>query len=516
MTLEEIRAQYPQYNSLPDGELAYRLWNKDYKGKVPMGLFADKMKLSDDSFKQMTTFAQESGYTPTHYSAAEGYVPPLSRLRAFFQGATLNAGDELIGGARAIGEKLTGSDRPFMDIAQESTQQERDLLQQYQKEKPKEAIAAEMVGSMASPANLIPAPAAVARMGPIARAAVTAGAQGAIAGAAGAEGGLKERGQNAVKVAIPSALFGAGTQIGLQLVGKTGRRVANAFSRADETPSLDTLKTVKNVAYGAVDKAGVGFSKDDMADLYIKADDIAKSLDYVPETDSQTRAALKILESRAEKGATIGELDKVRQGLYKRYNATQGSEPAIKGMIDQIDEMIANAPATDDLMKAARLANSRYKKAELLDEAFTRAQRQTAATGSGGNILNKYRQAVTSILNNPKEARWFTEPEIASMESFVKGSPGENVLRRIGKLSPSGNGLMMALNIGAIAAEPTMAAVTVAGAGAKALSDRSAMRGAEGLIHQVSTGQAPYRAGYIPGASAPSAVGSEELMKKVK
>lgn len=54
-------------------------------------------------------------------------------------------------------------------------------------------------------------------------------------------------------------------------------------------------------------------------------------------------------------------------------------------------------------------------------------------------------------------------------------------MRNIGKLSPSGNGLMTALNIGAIATNPYMAVVTVAGASAKALSDRGIMQQKKGL-----------------------------------
>jgi len=77
------------------------------------------------------------------------------------------------------------------------------------------------------------------------------------------------------------------------------------------------------------------------------------------------------------------------------------------------------------------------------------------------------------------------------MRQFVRGNVSENTLRLIGKLSPSGNGLMMALNIGAIAAEPMMAAATAAGAGAKALSEAAAMRGAEALKTMAATGAVP-------------------------
>jgi hypothetical protein len=142
-------------------------------------------------------------------------------------------------------------------------------------------------------------------------------------------------------------------------------------------------------------------------------------------------------------------------------------------------------------MSTARIANSRFKKAELLDNAFKRAEDQVAATGSGGNTVNKFRQSVSNIINNPKQAKFFTQEEIDFMRQFVRGNVSENTLRLIGKLSPSGNGLMTALNIGAIAAEPMMATVTAAGAGAKALSEASARRGAEALKTMAATGAVP-------------------------
>jgi hypothetical protein len=146
----------------------------------------------------------------------------------------------------------------------------------------------------------------------------------------------------------------------------------------------------------------------------------------------------------------------------------------------------------------------------LLDEAFTKAERQTASTGSGGNTLNKYRQAVTQILSNPNKAKWFNDQEKAQMDAFISGGWGESVMRRIGKLSPSGNGLMLALNIGAIAADPTMMLVTAAGAGSKAVSDAMSMGGASGLQDAVARGAQATKVPYLPGTGPVSAVAATE------
>jgi len=517
MNLADFRTQYPQYAQVPDGELAYRLWDKHYKGKIAMGEFADKVQLPMEGFGKMIEFAKTSGYEPTAIAISPESKPEMSVPRASTQGFTFGLGDELEGAANALGQKLGGNERPFGDIYREERDISRAKLEQYRDVAPVQAIAAEIAGSVTSPVGLAKAPAAIKALSPMARAAVTAGVQGAAYGFGSGEGGIVSRAKNAIEVGIPSALFGAGLQQTFRLGGAAAQKISNAMRGVSEKPSIESLRGIKNAAYQAVDDSGLKISKTAVNRLIGYAEKSAAGRDYVPEVDRQTFAALKMLESKADQPLTIGQLDKLRQGLYKRYNASGGSEIAIRDMIDGIDDLIASIPETDDLMKLARVANGRYKKAELLDEVFRKAELQTASTGSGGNILNKYKQAVTGILTNEKNAKWFTPEEIAHMESFVKGTSSQNLMRLMGKLSPSGNGLMLALNVGAAAAEPSMLALTAVGSGAKAVSDASAKAGANKLQTMVATGAAPPTIPYLPGvtpAIASSVAQSKQANKK--
>lgn len=314
---------------------------------------------------------------------------------------------------------------------------------------------------------------------------VTAGVTSEGAGQAAEALGAGETGQAIARTA--GAFFGP-------VALSTGNRTVNALlKRSSEAPTLDVLRQTKNAAYTAVDDAGVAFSPSQTTNL---SDRIKASLaqsDFVPDVDNQTRAALNVIERNAGKPLSLGQLDKIRQGLWKRYNAAP-NEVGILDMIDEIDTAINSMPAATPLMEAARVANSRFKKAEVIERAFQKAADQTAATGSGGNILNKYRQAVTSIINNPKQARFFSQDEIAFMRDFVRGGNAENALRLVGKLSPSGNGLMMALNLGAAAYNPAMLAATAAGAGAKAVSDSMSMAAAQRMRDALATGQLPMQA----------------------
>ena len=272
------------------------------------------------------------------------------------------------------------------------------------------------------------------------------------------------------------------------------------FNKSVERPTVENLRAARSAAYKAVDDAGEVFGAGEMQALFNNVKTaITDSGSYVPGVDKQTGAVLNLLQANSKRPLTIGQLDKLRQGLWSRYNAANGGEPLILDAIEAIDDMIVNRGSTSELMSAARLAHSRFKKVELLENAFIKARDQTASTGSGGNVLNKYRQAVTSIINNPKQAKWFKPEEIETMRNFVRGSFTENQLRRLGKLSPSGNGLMMALNLGAAAYNPAMLAGTAAGAAAKEGADNFGERGAQALLN-MAAGQAPRAPITVPGA----------------
>lgn len=294
----------------------------------------------------------------------------------------------------------------------------------------------------------------------------------------------------------PYARFATG--LFAPLAVNTANRTVNAmFRRAADRPSLETLRDAKNAAYAAVDASGVKVPVAIVDDISSRAQAAAASRNYVPDVDNQTRAAIATLDNLSGSPLTIGQLDNVRQRLSKRYSAAP-DEVAILDIIDVIDDTIASLPGGDELLTAARQANSHYKKAELFDQAFQRAADQAAATGSGGNTVNKFRQAVTSIINNPKQAKFFSQAEIDVMRRFVQGDVSENALRLIGKLSPTGNGLMMALHtVGGVATGGASVPLMMGGELARQGSTRLATRSAEQLKNMAATGQMPQAAAPI-------------------
>lgn len=408
----------------------------------------------------------------------------------YLQGFSANTADEMAGG---VGYVMGGPDQAkFMREKARAYDAER------KEDRPGMSLLGDLIGAVVSPLTKVFGPAKT-----VGGAAVQGGTMGAAYTAGAGEGGLLERAEDAGKGAVAGAVFGGVTKKTVDFGSAAFRRL---YQKTAERPTVEGLRAMKSAAYQAVDASGAKFSQAEMKSVLGKAvADIRANGTYTAETDTQTRAALAVLENAMKRkdGMTISQLDKIRQNLYARLGAAR-NEVSIGVAIDAVDDLIASKAATNDLMLAARVANQKYKKAELLDRAMTKVIDQTAGTGSGGNILNKYRQAVESIINNEKKAKYFSAEEIDAMRGFVRGTLPENVLRRIGKLSPSGNGLMMALNLGAAALDPSMLAATAVAAGSKEAADRMAQRGFDGLIDTV-TGYAAPSTPAMSGAVAPVA-----------
>ena len=269
--------------------------------------------------------------------------------------------------------------------------------------------------------------------------------------------------------------------------GITNQTFKALAQRSANRPTVEALKNEKNQAYKLVSQGGEGFDAGDIDDLISASTREASVAGYYPLTDDTTTKALEYLNSLKGRTVYMDDLDKVRRKLGKLYKRAD-DEVAILSIIKSVDDIVASKAETNSLVQAARAANAKYSKALLLEKAFTKADKQIASTGSGGNIVNKYRQTLTSISENPKKAQFFTKDELATMDRIIKGNVGANTLRLIGKLSPSGNGLMAALNLGAVAMNPAMLGVSVTAGASKALSERQIIKAVEKLKDLVAAG----------------------------
>lgn len=542
--LNAFREQYPDYTGTPNGQLAFGLWNKSYKDQMPMGLYADSIGLSNDDFREMVKFSEQEGYKPTESTYAEGFVPEGARAATAARGMSLGAAENIAAVVAAGGEKVkrlvTGEEqRPFGEAYEDYLGLTRDMIGQYQREKPVESFFMEAVPAVASGVGIeraiaTGAPKVIAAMSPsaripvgtspsIAKTSAASGIGGAVYGFNTGETG--ERLESAFELAIPSAVFGGGGQVFLNFAAPAIRGIGRSFGRRmeqfDTKPTVETARQLKNDIYKRATDSGVVYDVPAMKSLYGKARRlVADNASYVPETDDQLTAALKILQRNSKTPSNLIQLEKIRRAMFERYQKSGYSDQTIRDLVDLVDDTIQNFGTGDaTIIKSARLANSKYKKAELIDAAFDKARRSAGSSGSGGNTINRYKQVVNNILNNKKEMRFFDASEEEAMRNFVEFTTQEQLGRVLGKLDPTSGGLMAALGFsGALYNPVATATVAIPAAIARRGLEQTTEEAGEALVTRMATGRTPMTTpATVPSTVAPEVLsGYEREMENIR
>ena len=357
----------------------------------------------------------------------------------------------------------------------------------------------------------------------IAKTAAASGAGGAVYGFNTGETG--ERLESAFELAIPSAIFGGGGQVVLNFAAPTIRGIGRAFGRRmeqfDTRPTVEAARQLKNDIYKRATDSGVVYDVMAMRSLYGRARRlVADSASYDPTVDDQMTAALNILKRNSKTPSNLIQLEKIRRAMFDRYKKSGYADQTIRDLVDLVDDTIQNFGTGDGtVIKAARLANSRYKKAELIDAAFDKARRSAEAAGSGGNTINRYKQVVNNILNSEKEMRFFDAAEEEAMRNFVEFTTQEQLARVLGKLDPTSGGLMAALGFGSYLADPVAtAAVAIPAAVARRGLEQTTGEAGEALVTRMATGRTPMTTPVTTPSTAGSQVvsGYEREMENIR
>lgn len=362
-------------------------------------------------------------------------------------------------------------------------------------------VAADVMGSLAVPAAAAGQGVTLAgRLGTRAMKGATGlGARAALLGAEGAGyGALSAAGhdQDIGQGALFGAAGGAVGSVGGDALSAGISKVRNPFKNKTATPDLSALKNSAKQAYDAADKAGVIIKPDGVKRLATEVKADLADFGYHPDLQPRVAVVLKEIDRLGEGNTTLKGIDVMRRVADNARKSIDPSEKALGNkIIGKIDDFVGNLKPSDVLagdamkgagaLKQARNLWSRVSKNERLINAVDTAERRAASTGSGGNVENAVRQNVRKLV---EKGRGFTADEKSAMEEIIKGSPGQNVLRLAGKLSPSGNGLMAALGIGGAMANPMIGAASLGGMGAKFLADQGVMRGVKSLDELIRSG----------------------------
>lgn len=359
-----------------------------------------------------------------------------------------------------------------------------------------------VVGGVAATAPLVAAApvafGAGAGMSLPARAIASAVTGGAMGGADAAA-----RGQDAGVGAATGAVLGLGAPYAAAGIGKAAGAVAAKLAPAERAPAPPDLKEAAQAAYRAADGAGVQIGQPSWSGAIAGIRDAVLDAGIDRALHPRATAALSRFEQAAEMSPTLRDTDLMRRIAKSAASSLEPDERRIGSiMVQKLDDYIGGLQPADLVGGDAEVATKalgearglwgRARRAEAIDTAVENGELRAASSGSGGNAENAVRQEIRKILTDPKQWRGYSDEERALMARVVRGGPVQNIARLVGKLSPEGNGLMLALGLGATAHDTSMAALPIAGYAAKKFAERAANSNVQRLQEAVrSGGEAP-------------------------
>jgi hypothetical protein len=289
----------------------------------------------------------------------------------------------------------------------------------------------------------------------------------------------------------------AGALAGGAGAAKVAQGMAAAKAVQASTPTVEQLGNAAEAAYNHPVVKALELNPSSTAYQSGKIADSLNKSGFRDITAPQTYKLVDELKSTVGPTAKVADIQAVRSALGKVAGnfanpiEQAAANKAIRGIDDYLSNLQPYDVAAGNGAQAAQILNeakgnyAAKMRATRLDNAEYRAELNAASAHSGGNINNATRQALKSLLLNPKAMRGFTEEEKAAIEQVVKGTATGNALRKVGKLLATsgmhganvlaGSAALAPLTHGASLAAPVVGAV------AKRLADRSTAKGIANL-----------------------------------
>lgn len=491
-SISEVRQKYPQYQDLSDDQLADALHRKFYSdmprdqfnAKIGLGASTAPSPKMQEGLAELSAVMQNFGRGEGSIKAEADKIEKLSGTGTFadMTGSGMAKGipfaDEIYSLLSAIPNaaiRFAKGEAPVNEY-ERSMQLQEELQKRRESRSPIASTAGAVAGGLGAAGPLVKGGAtllqgAKATLPSLMGRGAAEGSLYGMAYGAGEGRGLEGRAFNA----------GTGALFGGAAGGLTGglARIGAGKVADDAIPSTEQLRAIGSQAYKQADDAGVIFTPAAVEKLQKGLTADFTDFGFLPELQPGAAAVLRQIEKQAGNNITLKGLDTLRKAASNAYiPGNKSNNNLVQKIISRIDEMMANPAADDVLMgdaqagaaalKQARDAWARSSKAEGVQNALKKADLRAASTGSGGNADNATRQALRKFLETQ---RGLSDAERKVIEKAIRGGPVQNALRLVGKLSPSGNGLMAALGIGGTMVNPLVGVASLGGMGAKAAAD---------------------------------------------
>lgn len=477
-TLEELRAQFPQYANVSDGDFLIGLNRKFYPNVHPReflnaieGAANAHVTIKNDAIKSWyreNVSKPLAGETPEQTGARLGGTISEAQpttggdianfARGGLQGMTFGFGDEIVGGGVAA---LT--DKTY----EQAVADERKRLEMGRTESPVATYGGELAGVVAMPLGAVAKGPTMANTAM--RSAGMGGLLGGLYGFGSGEGGFADRLSNAAGVGAISAVLGGVLPVigaGATRVYNSAKERAAVAAAAKNAPTPGDLRTQAGAIYNAADNAVLPRQQfaTDAQGMVANAARQGMDADLTP---GAAKVADRITDAAnaPDPSLPFSELDILRRkaavpagNLANRTESAIGSQfvSAIDDFVDSVD------PALSKEIGRAREMWGRLRRSELIETAIDKAKNQ--ASGFENGLRVQFR----AILNNPKLLRGFSEAERNAMREVVEGTTFGNLLKKIGVVGLSGGqggtGLGMATGAGFGATVGTMLGGPLGGA----------------------------------------------------
>jgi hypothetical protein len=283
---------------------------------------------------------------------------------------------------------------------------------------------------------------------------------------------------------------------GAALLSSAGAsKLANAFAERAAikaaTPSLADVKSDASNTYDALTSRNVAIPLP-QSTLDNVADDIRTTLNNKgirPSNAASIHNAVDEIRTPATAGAPdVADLVAARQSVKTLLGDPTANKAGAFVALGKIEKQIeAASPGTMTKLQEADQGWSAAKANEALDKRTNRAELRAAGADSGMNLGNKIRQNVANLLLS-NEARYLSAATKADLEKIVRGTAGQNIVRKAANLLGGGGGLGM-LAGGAVGYEaggfPAALAGAAAGHGLKIANNLSVARQAERVAQNI-------------------------------
>lgn len=345
--------------------------------------------------------------------------------------------------------------------------------------------------------------------GPAARAAMPAFMGTSAAGDIGA--GIA--GQTAQEIAPGNAT----ADLIASMLGGVGASaaVSGAIPKYNPAPSLDDVKGAAADKWAAVQGSDVRLKPEALDDLNTRMKDLLVN-ERATNPVLFPRANATVDDIAANPNPTLYGVEENRRIVGRNVAGNADEARVGVAMKQQIDDYLnsltpdkvdgANPGAAVADLKDARALTHRVKKAEEILNKEMRGETRAATTGTGGNEVNATRQNIRTVFDKERDPtmsgkrRGYTPDEMAQMERVVKGTPGQNIARMLGRMAPTSGALpMMATGYGGMAGagagmatgNPLLAIPALAGGAgfaAKAVAEQSTKREIQKLVAMILNG----------------------------